>query len=165
MFVLHRRLNVYIVQWLLEMKTLKAIGYNGSGFTDFEKQIPGATGRDLLVEVKAVSINPIDSKLKQMLGGSIEKPLVLGFDGCGIVRAVGESVDLFKVGDEVYYAGDMTRDGSNANFQLIDERIVGRKPTSLSYTEAAAMPLCTVTAWESLFERLGSVELFVILIK
>ena len=155
MFVLHRRLKVYIAQWLLKMKKLKAIGYNGSEFAAFEKQIPEVTGRDLLVEVKAVSINPIDSKLKHMLGGNIDNPRILGFDGCGIVKAAGQSAHLFKVGDEVYYAGDMTRDGSNANLQLIDERIVGHKPKSFSYTEAAAMPLCAVTAWESLFERLG----------
>jgi zinc-binding alcohol dehydrogenase family protein len=137
------------------MTTLKAIGYDSNEFVAFEKQISEVTGRDLLVEIKAISINPIDSKVKHMVGGSPEKPLILGFDACGIVKSIGEGVSLFKPGDEVYYAGDMARDGSNANVQLVDERIVGHKPNSLSFVEAAAMPLCTITAWESLFERLG----------
>ncbi len=141
------------------MKTLKAIGYNGKEFVAFEKQIPEATGRDLLVEIKAISINPIDSKVKHMVGGNLEKPLILGFDACGVVKSIGAEVSLFKPGDEVYYAGDMSRDGSNANVQLIDERIVGHKPNTLGFVEAAAMPLCTVTAWESLFDRLGINEL------
>jgi len=136
------------------MNALNTIGYNGNNFITFEKKLPKVASRDLLVEIKAVSINPIDSKLKQILGGSTESPRVLGFDGCGVVKAIGERVSRFKVGDEVYYAGDMTRDGSNANYQLIDERIVGHKPNSLSYAEAAALPLTTVTAWESLFDRL-----------
>lgn len=137
------------------MTTLKAIGYDGNEFVAFEKQIPEATGRDLLVEIKAISINPIDSKVKHMLGGSLEKPLILGFDACGVVKSIGEGVSLFKPGDEVYYAGDMARDGSNASAQLIDERIVGHKPNSLSFVEAAALPLCAITAWESVFDRLG----------
>jgi zinc-binding alcohol dehydrogenase family protein len=137
------------------MAMLKAIGYDGNAFVAFEKQMPKATGTDLLVEIKAISINPIDSKIKHMVGGSPEKPLILGFDACGVVQSIGEEVSLFKPGDEVYYAGEMSRDGSNANVQLIDERIVGRKPNSLSFAEASAMPLCTITAWESLFDRLG----------
>jgi zinc-binding alcohol dehydrogenase family protein len=137
------------------MAILKAIGYDGNAFVAFEKQMPKATGTDLLVEIKAISINPIDSKIKHMVGGSPEKPLILGFDACGVVQSIGEEVSLFKPGDEVYYAGEMSRDGSNANVQLIDERIVGRKPNSLSFAEASAMPLCTITAWESLFDRLG----------
>ena len=137
------------------MTTLKSIGYDGNEFVAFEKQIPEVMGRDLLVEIKAISINPIDSKVKHMVGGSPEKPLILGFDACGVVKSIGEGVNLFKPGDEVYYAGDMARDGSNANVQLIDERIVGHKPNSLSFVEAAALPLCTITAWESLFDRLG----------
>ena len=137
---------------------LEAIAFNGTEFVNCEKPMPEATGRDLLVEIKAVSINPIDSKVKHMVGGSPEKPLILGFDGCGVVTSIGDEVGLFKPGDEVYYAGDMARDGSNANVQLVDERIVGRKPNSLSFAQAAAMPLCTVTAWESLFDRLGISE-------
>jgi zinc-binding alcohol dehydrogenase family protein len=137
------------------MAMLKAIGYDGNAFVAFEKQMPKATGTDLLVEIKAISINPIDSKIKHMVGGSPEKPLILGFDACGVVQSIGEEVSLFKPGDEVYYAGEMSRDGSNANVQLIDERIVGLKPNSLSFVEASAMPLCTITAWESLFDRLG----------
>jgi NADPH2:quinone reductase len=137
------------------MTTLNAIGYDGNKFVVFEKQIPEVTGRDLLVDIKAISINPIDSKVKHSVGGSPENPLILGFDACGVVKSIGEGVSLFKSGDEVYYAGDMGRDGSNANLQLIDERIVGHKPNSLSFVEAAALPLCTITAWESLFDRLG----------
>lgn len=133
---------------------LQAIAFNGTEFFVCEKPMPEASGRDLLVEIKAISINPIDSKVKHMVGGSAEKPLILGFDGCGIVKSIGEKVSLFKPGDEVYYVGDMSRDGSNANYQLMDERIVGHKPDSLSFAEAAAMPLTTVTAWESLFHRL-----------
>ena len=115
------------------MKTLKAIGYNGNDFISFEMSIPKVKGRDLLVEVKAISINPIDSKVKHMAGSSDGIPVILGFDGCGIVKSVGERAKLFKSGDEVYYAGDITRDGSNANLQLVDERIVGHKPSSLSF--------------------------------
>lgn len=137
------------------MTMLEAIGYDGNAFIAFDKQIAESTSRDLLVEIKAISINPIDSKVKHMFDGSPEKPLILGFDGCGIVKSIGEDVSLFKPGDEVFFAGDMTRDGSNANYQLIDERIVGHKPDSFSFAEAAAMPLTTVTAWESLFDRLG----------
>ena len=134
---------------------LEAIAFNGVEFFACEKPMPEASGRDLLVEIKAISINPIDSKVKNMVSASPEKPLILGFDACGVVKSIGEDVSLFRTGDEVYYAGDMTRDGSNANAQLVDERIVGHKPNSLSFVEAAAMPLCTVTAWESLFDRLG----------
>ena len=113
------------------------------------------TGQDLLVRIKAVSVNPVDTKVRQRTIGDLTEPKILGWDAAGIVEAVGEDVSLFKSGDEVYYAGDITRPGCNSEFQLIDERIVGIKPSSLSFEEAAALPLTTITAWEALFDRLG----------
>ena len=132
---------------------MQAIGYNGSEFIEFEKTLNHPTGRDLLVEIKAISVNPIDTKVKHAVAkdGAVK---ILGYDASGIVSAVGEQVSLFKVGDEVFYAGDVTRDGSNAAYQLVDERIVGRKPKSLNFEQSAALPLTSITAWESLFDRL-----------
>lgn len=126
---------------------------------DVDLPKPEPLGHDLLVAVKAVSVNPIDTKLRgpKGKGGEQEEssPRVLGFDASGVVEAVGPDVTLFKPGDEVYYAGDITRSGSNAEYQRVDERIVGPKPTSLSFAEAAALPLTTITAYEAFFERLG----------
>lgn len=116
---------------------------------------PVAGGRDLLVRVEAVSINPVDTKVRASGGASPENPRVLGWDAAGVVEAAGPEATLFRAGDEVYYAGSLSRPGSNAEFQLVDERLVGRKPKSLSFAEAAAFPLVAITAWESLFERLG----------
>lgn len=114
-----------------------------------------AKGRDLLVAVHAVAVNPVDTKVRAPKDKVEDAPRVLGWDASGVVQAVGPDVTLFKVGDEVYYAGDITRPGSNAEFQLVDERIVGHKPRSLSFAEAAALPLTTITAYESFFDRLG----------
>jgi len=122
---------------------------------DVELPKPTALGRDLLVAVKAVSINPVDTKVRSPKATVESVPRVLGWDASGIVEAVGPDVTLFNVGDEVYYAGDITRSGSNAEFQLVDERIVGVKPKSLSFAEAAALPLTTITAYEAFFDRLG----------
>jgi len=133
---------------------MQVIGFNGVEFVEFEKEIDSPLAHDLLVEIRAISINPIDIKVKQTVTNKQTSPIILGFDASGIVRAVGDKTSLFKVGDEVFYAGDMTRDGSNATHQLVDERIVGRKPASLSYDQAAALPLTSITAWESLFDRL-----------
>ena len=137
----------------LHKDNMQAIGYNGSEFIEFEKTLNNPTGRDLLVEIKAISVNPIDTKVKHTVAkdGAVK---ILGYDASGIVSAVGEQVSLFKVGDEVFYAGDVTRDGSNIAYQLVDERIVGRKPKSLNFEQAAALPLTSITAWESLFDRL-----------
>lgn len=121
---------------------------------DTELDTPSPQGRDLLVRVKAVSINPVDTKVRAPKAGQEEQPRVLGWDAAGIVEAVGEGVTLFQPGDEVYYAGSITRSGSNAEFQLVDERIVGRKPNTLDWAEAAALPLTTLTAWEALYDRL-----------
>ena len=125
---------------------------------DLECDRPVPNGRDLLVAVRAISVNPVDTKVrapKDKIGNTVEEsPLVLGWDAAGVVVEAGDDVTGFKVGDEVYYAGDITRPESNAEFQLVDERIVGRKPSSLSFEESAAMPLTTITAWEALFDRL-----------
>ena len=116
---------------------------------------PEPAGRDLLVQVKAVSVNPVDVKVRRRAAGEYGEPRILGWDAAGVVQAAGDAVSLFEVGDEVYYAGDLTRPGCNSELHLVDERIVGKKPASLSFEEAAAMPLTTITAWEALFDRLG----------
>ena len=126
-----------------------------NAFLDVELPKPSATGRDLLVAVKAVSINPVDTKVRAPKDQVEKTPRVLGWDASGIVEAVGPEVTFFKPGDEVYYAGDITRSGSNAEFQLVDERIVGFKPKRLSFAKAAALPLTTITAYEAFFDRLG----------
>jgi zinc-binding alcohol dehydrogenase family protein len=113
---------------------------------------PGA--RDLLVEVRAVSVNPVDTKVRRRKADD-GQPLVLGWDAAGVVRAVGAEVTLFKPGDEVFYAGAINRPGTNAELHLVDERIVGSKPRSLDFAEAAAMPLTAITAWEMLFSRMN----------
>ncbi len=128
---------------------------NPKAFLDVELPTPEASGRDILVAVKAVSINPVDTKVRSPKAQVEDTPRVLGWDASGIVEAVGPEVTAFKPGDEVYYAGDITRSGSNAEFQLVDERIVGLKPKSLSFAEAAALPLTTITAYEAFFDRLG----------
>lgn len=122
------------------------------GFEEIEMPKPKASGKDLLVSIKAVSINPIDTKLRTI---DYDEYKVLGYDAVGVVEAVGEDVELFHVGDEVYYSGTNTRPGSNAEYQLVDERLVGIKPEHLSYVEAAAMPLTSLTAFEALVEGLN----------
>ena len=119
---------------------------NPNAFIDVELTKPTATGHDLLVSVKAVSVNPVDTKVRSPKDTIEDTPRVLGWDASGVVNSTGPNVTLFKPGDEVYYAGDITRSGSNAEFQLVDERIVGFKPKSLNFTEAAALPLTTITA-------------------
>ncbi len=126
-----------------------------NSFLDVDLPIPTATGRDILVAVKAVSVNPVDTKVRAPKDQVEETPRVLGWDASGIVEAVGPDVTLFKPGEAVWYAGDITRSGSNAEYQLVDERIVGLKPKSLSHAEAAALPLTTLTAYEAFFDRLG----------
>lgn len=142
---------------------MKAIGYkipqaidHAGSLLDIELPQPVATGRDLLVEVKAVSVNPVDTKVR-----SSAKPAegqdykVLGWDASGIVKAVGPDVTLFRPGDRVWYAGSIARPGTNAELHLVDERIVGNAPKSLDFAQAAALPLTAITAWEMLFDRLG----------
>jgi zinc-binding alcohol dehydrogenase family protein len=123
---------------------------------DVSVEMPKPRPRDLLVEVRAISVNPVDAKIRA--GGGPGKPagelLILGWDAAGIVKEVGALVTLFQPGDEVYYAGSVDRPGSYAEFQCVDERIVGRKPRTLGFAEGAALPLTTITAWEMLFDRL-----------
>jgi NADPH2:quinone reductase len=121
---------------------------------DVELPKPVASGHDVLVRVEAVSVNPVDTKVRSPKPQVEAQPKVLGYDAAGVVEAVGADVTLFQPGDEVYYAGDITRSGSNAQFQVVDERLVGRKPATLDFDQAAALPLTTITAWELLFERM-----------
>jgi zinc-binding alcohol dehydrogenase family protein len=143
---------------------MKAIAYTKSGLPiedpaslidlDLPPPIPGP--RDLLVAVKAVSVNPVDTKVRR--NTAVTEPRVLGWDAAGVVSAVGPEVTLFKVGDPVFYAGSIARPGSNSELHLVDERIAGHKPASLGFGEAAALPLTSLTAWELLFDRLGIAE-------
>ncbi|MDK9363271.1 zinc-binding alcohol dehydrogenase family protein [Lelliottia wanjuensis] len=139
--------------------SVKAIAVNPdqpSTFIEITQPMPQPGEHDLLVEVKAVSVNPVDTKVHASLSkNGLQSPRILGWDASGIVKAVGASVTQFKAGDEVWYAGDITRPGSNATHQLIDARIVGHKPQSLDWAAAAALPLTALTAWEGLFERLN----------
>jgi zinc-binding alcohol dehydrogenase family protein len=116
---------------------------------------PEPTGRDLLVRVEAVSVNPVDTKVRAPGKPARTTPLVLGWDAAGVVDSVGPAVERFTRGDPVFYAGDITRPGSNSEYQLVDERIVGYRPRSLRAEEAAALPLVSITAYEALFDRLG----------
>ena len=140
---------------------MKAVIYNESvpldspnALTDTTLPDPVPSGHDLLVEVHSVSVNPVDTKIRGGVLSPPAAPKVLGWDASGVVRAVGEKVTLFKPGDRVMYAGSLLRPGTNSELHLVDERIVGPMPTSLSFEEAAALPLTTITAWELLFDRL-----------
>lgn len=125
-----------------------------SCFVQVEMGTPVPTGHDILVRIRAISINPVDTKERQNVVGRLKEPLVLGWDTCGEVVTVGENVTGFKPGDMVISAGDITRQGCYAEYQLLDERIVGHKPAGLSDIEAATLPLTTLVAWEALFDRL-----------
>lgn len=140
---------------------MKAIGYKKNlpatdvnSLQDIEIVMHKATGKDILVEVKAISVNPVDYIIRANRPAPDGEWRVIGWDATGVVKEIGEDVSLFEVGDEVWYAGDLNRQGSNAEYQLVDERIVGKKPASLSFAEAAALPLTTLTAYEMLFHRL-----------
>ena len=141
---------------------MKAVGLyrylpidNPESLLDLEVDTPVATGRDLLVEVKAISVNPVDTKRRAPKDLVEKTPKILGWDAAGVVVGHGPDCTLFKPGDAVYYAGSVIRPGANCQFHLVDERIVGRKPENLSFPEAAALPLTTLTAWELMFERMG----------
>ena len=141
---------------------MKAIGYiknlpitDDAPLTDIELEQPVATGQDLLVKVKAIAVNPVDYKIRQNVPSNNDQYKVIGWDAVGEVIATGEAASQFKPGDQVYYAGDLNRQGSNAEYQLVDQRLVGHKPKSLSDADAAALPLTTITAWEMLFEHLA----------
>lgn len=140
---------------------MRAIGYRTSlpisdeaSLVDVELPVPEPGPRDLRVQVKAISVNPVDTKIRRNQAPVEGETKVLGWDAAGIVEATGSDVTAFKPGDEVYYAGDVTRPGTNAEFHVVDERIVARKPASLGFAEAAALPLTAITAWEMLFDRL-----------
>lgn len=141
---------------------MQAVGYNKSlpindpeSLSDIEVGQPIASGRDILVKVKAIAVNPVDYKIRLNMPSPDESYKVIGWDAVGEVVATGEVAKQFKPGDVVYYAGDLNRPGCNAEYQLVDERIVGSKPKRLSEAEAAALPLTSITAWELLFEHLA----------
>ncbi|MGB6638226.1 MAG: zinc-binding alcohol dehydrogenase family protein [Bradyrhizobium sp.] len=143
---------------------MKAVGYKKSlpiesaeALIDFEAAKPEPKGRDIRVAVKAISANPVDYKVRKRAAPPEGEFKILGYDAAGVVDAVGPEVTLFKPGDEVFYAGSILRQGTNSEFHLVDERIVGRKPKALSFAQAAALPLTSITAWELLFDRLGAV--------
>ena len=143
---------------------MKAVGYKKSlpidaadALINFEAAKPAPHGRDICVAVKAVSANPVDYKVRKRAAPPEGETKILGYDAAGIVDAVGPDVTQFKAGDEVFYAGSIQRQGTNSEFHLVDERIVGHKPKTLSFAQAAALPLTSITAWELLFDRLGAV--------
>jgi len=147
-----------------ENRLMKAVGYRKSlpidaadALIDFETAKPEPRGRDIRVAVKAISANPVDYKVRKRAAPPEGETKILGYDAAGVVDAVGPDVTLFKTGDEVFYAGSIQRQGTNSEFHLVDERIVGRKPKTLSFAQAAALPLTSITAWELLFDRLGAV--------
>lgn len=123
-------------------------------FTLRQGDMPSPTGRDLLVNIKAISVNPVDAKIRARSSDTQAAPVVLGWDAAAVVTAVGVEVTGFKPGDEVFYAGDVTRPGCYASHQLVDERLVSHKPDNLAFHEAAALPLTSLTAWEALFHRM-----------
>ena len=141
---------------------MKAVGYYHSrpitaddALVDVELPVPVPGPRDLLVRVAAVSVNPVDTKVRVRAAPEAGQPKILGWDAAGVVEAVGGEVTLFKAGDAVFYAGAIDRPGANSELHLVDERIVGHKPASLSFSQAAALPLTSITAWELLFDRLA----------
>ncbi|MEM6588197.1 MAG: zinc-binding alcohol dehydrogenase family protein [Pseudomonadota bacterium] len=141
---------------------MKAVGYLESGpidradaLIDFEAEKPSASGHDVLVKVEAISVNPVDAKVRVRRAPEGPEPDILGWDAVGEVAATGEMASQFNIGDKVWYAGDITRPGTNAEYHLVDARIVGAAPTSIPTAAAAAMPLTTLTAYEMLFDRLS----------
>ena len=143
---------------------MKAVGYRNSlpidqadSLLDLTLPDPVPGPRDLIVAVKAVSVNPVDTKVRMRAAAGPGEVKVLGYDAAGIVMATGPRVTLFKPGDEVFYAGSIARPGTNSELHAVDERIVGPKPRSLNFAQAAALPLTSITAWELLFDRLGLV--------
>ena len=140
---------------------MKAVGFQQPGpidrqdaLKDITQEKPIALGKDLLVQIRAVSVNPVDTKVRANRQPQPDSWEILAYDAAGVVYAIGSEVEHFKVGDEVFYAGVINRPGTNSEFHLVDERIVGRKPANLSNSEAAALPLTSITAWEMLFDRL-----------
>ena len=142
--------------------SMRAVGFrenlpadDPSSLVDLRLPIPAPGPHDLLVRVHAASVNPVDTKIRRFGRPHGDEPRILGFDAAGVVVAIGSEVSRFAAGDDVFYAGVTNRAGSNAEFQLVDERIVGRKPATLDFAQAASLPLTTITAWESLFDHLA----------
>jgi NADPH2:quinone reductase len=143
------------------MGTMKAVGLtrylpieDPESLVDLVVEKPRATGRDILVKVVAISVNPVDTKVRAPKDRVEDVPKIMGWDVAGIVEETGPDCSLFRPGDEVFYAGSIARQGGNSEYHLVDERIVGRKPASLTFAEAAALPLTSITAWEALFSRM-----------
>jgi len=143
---------------------MKAIGYNQAGpitaidaLIEFDAEEPVLRASDLLVEVRGISVNPVDVKVRANMSPE-SGTKIIGYDAAGVVKEIGSEVSRFNVGDEVFYAGDLTRPGTNSELHAVDERIVGRKPKSLSFPEAAGFPLTSITAWEILFDSLAMKE-------
>lgn len=141
---------------------MKAVGYyqslpidNEQSLIDVDIPKPAPGPRDLLVQVHAIGVNPVDAKVRKRAAGTEGNPKILGWDVAGIVEAVGAEAKIFRPGDAVFYAGTLNRPGGDSEYHVVDERIVGRKPASLSFADAAALPLTSITAWELLFDRLG----------
>lgn len=142
------------------MKAIGARQYlpvsDSESLVDFETESPTPGATDLVVAIRAVSVNPVDTKVRKLLAdGPHDPPRIMGFDAAGVVREIGSDVKGFSKGDEVYYSGDVTRSGSNAEFHAVDHRLVAKKPDSWTFEESAALPLVVLTAWELLFERMG----------
>jgi len=140
---------------------MKAVGYSKPGpvsgenaLVDFDSPAVAPKGRDIRVSVRAVSVNPVDTKIRRGVAPAAGEHGILGWDAAGVVESVGPEASLFKPGDEVFYAGAIDRPGTNSEFHIVDERIVGRKPRTLGFAEAAALPLTAITAWEAIFDRL-----------
>lgn len=138
---------------------MKALGYftahdlQNFSIDELEIADPKINETDILVRVKAISVNPVDYKVRQSRNAENNHPVILGWDVSGVIEKVGKSVNKFKVGDEVFYAGDLTRDGGNAQLHAVDHRIVAKKPSNLSFSQAAALPLTSITAYEAFFPR------------
>ncbi|WP_232842593.1 zinc-binding alcohol dehydrogenase family protein [Levilactobacillus tujiorum] len=144
------------------MSDMRAIGFtqhlpieNEKSFFEFLEPKPTPTGHDILVKVQATSVNPVDTGVRRQTSGTLPSPKVIGWDAYGTVTAVGDAVTLFQPGDRVFYAGSFKRPGTDSEYHLVDERIMGHAPTQLSPAEIAAMPLTSLTAWEALFEQLA----------
>lgn len=140
---------------------MKAVGYLHSQPNNAEKTLvdldlptPTASGKDILVEVRAISVNPVDTKVRRNRAATPDRPVILGWDAAGVVSAVGSEVTAYAPGDRVWYAGDISRPGTNSKYHVVDERLVGRMPQTLDFSEAAALPLTSLAAYEMLFDRL-----------
>lgn len=137
------------------MKAYGVLNSSIESIQEFDMHSPIPAADEILVRIRAISLNPVDTKVRKLIGpDDLKSPRVLGFDAAGTIESVGTDVKKFSVGDEVFYSGDVTRPGSNAEFQVVQAALVAKKPASFTFAEAAALPLVTITAWELLFERM-----------